>query len=65
MTLRALRLRRDVLLARSAAQRAQMIATVSLMTEKVAIAQRVAGGVHTALTWALRLMPLYALLRRR
>jgi hypothetical protein len=64
VTLRALQLRRDALVARSAAQRSQLIATVSRMTDKVAIAQGVAAGLHATLTWALRLMPVYALLRR-
>jgi hypothetical protein len=61
--LRNLALRRDLLVARSAAQRGQLGATLRPASLRLAAAQSVAAGVRGVLYWAVQLAPLYSLLR--
>ena len=63
--MRALEVRRHALVERSAAQRREIAAALCPVAAKLAGAQRFVSGLRSALGWALRLMPLYALLRRR
>ena len=61
--LRGLALRRDLLVARSAAQRGQLGATLRPASLRLAAAQSIVEGVRGVLYWAVQLAPLYALLR--
>lgn len=63
--LRGLALRRDLLVARSAAQRGQLGAALRPASLRLAAAQSMVEGARGVLYWAVRLAPLYALLRRR
>ena len=62
-TLRNLALRRDLLVARSAAQRWQLGATLRPASLGLAAAHSVVAGVRGVLYWAVQLAPLYSLLR--
>ena len=62
--LRALALRRDLLVARSAVQRGEIRAVLEPAALRLAAAESVLRGVRQVLFWAARLAPLYALFRR-
>lgn len=61
--LHRLALRRDLLVARSAAQRGQLGATLRPASLRLAAAQSVVAGVRGVVYWAVQLAPLYSLLR--
>lgn len=63
--LRSLALRRERLVARSAAQRGALGTALRPATLRLAAAHSVVAGVRGVLYWAVQLAPLYALLRRR
>lgn len=63
-SLRALARRRGLLVARSAALRGEICAALRPAATRLAAADRVIAGVRRVLFWAVRLVPLYSLLRR-
>jgi hypothetical protein len=56
--------RRHFLVARSAAQRGELYAALAPISRRVSAADRVISGLRGVLRWAVRLVPLYSLLRR-
>lgn len=62
--LRNLALRRQFLVARSAAQRAAIAAVLQPAALRVATLQSAAAAVRAILFWAVQLAPLYRLFRR-
>lgn len=63
--LRSLALRRELLVARSAAQRGAIEALLRPAVLRAATLQSAASTLRRILFWALQLAPLYRLLRRR
>jgi hypothetical protein len=62
--LRALEVRRDMLIARSAALRGEIAGAVSPAARGLAAAQAMVIGLRRTLYWAVLLAPLYSLLTR-
>ena len=60
-----LALRRNLLVARSAAQRGELAAVLRPASLRLAAAHSVIAGLRAVLVLAVRLAPLYSLLRRR
>ena len=63
--LRTLAIRRNMLVARSAALRGQVATVLEPAALRLAAVHSLVNGLRRALYWALRLAPLYSLLRRR
>jgi hypothetical protein len=62
--LRGLARRRHLLIARSAAQRDEIAAALQSGVVRLTAADRMIAGLRRVLHWAVRLVPLYLLLRR-